>query len=74
MAKRSYKKIYEYKCTITEEMFRRTAKAETPDELVSVKAYYELNPDHDDRPDIVKQKILHEKKETPTTVASEIEE
>ena len=39
------------------ETFKTTAEAKHPDELVSVKAYYELHPDKDDRPQDVKIRI-----------------
>jgi len=52
------KTIYNYTCTISGEEFKLTAKAPGPDDLVSVKAFYQLNPDKDDRPEVVKK---HEK-------------
>ena len=59
MAKRKKKdkKTYRYTCSITEEKFTLTSKADNPDELVSVAAYYELNPEEDDRPAVVKKKL-----------------
>lgn len=48
---------YDYECTITGEQFVRTEKAPNPKELVSVKAYYELNPEKDDRPAVVKKRL-----------------
>ena len=47
---------------MTAEEFKLTAKAPKPDDLVCVKAYYELNPDKDDRPEVVKK---HEKANAP---------
>jgi hypothetical protein len=57
MAKRSREeRTYKYKCTITEEEFKVTSKCKTPDELISVRAYYEMNPEEDDRPEsVIKQ-------------------
>lgn len=58
MAKRRReKKIYKYECTLTGEQFTLTEKAEHPDELVSVKAYYEMHPELDDRPKDIKKKL-----------------
>lgn len=58
MAKRRKdKKIYKYECTLTGESYKVTEKAPNPDELVSVKAYYELNPDKDDRPLDIKKRL-----------------
>jgi hypothetical protein len=48
---------YNYECTLSGEEFVTTAKAPNPKELVSVKAYYELHPDMDDRPAIIKKKL-----------------
>ena len=56
MAKRRReKKFYKYECSLTGEEFVLTEKAENPDELMSVKAWYEMNPEQDDRPDDVKK-------------------
>lgn len=54
---RREKITYNYECTITNEEFVMTGKAPNPKELVSVKAYYELHPDMDDRPAIIKKKL-----------------
>jgi hypothetical protein len=51
------KKFYNYECTITGESYKVSEKAENPDDLVSVKAFYELNPDLDDRPADIKKKL-----------------
>jgi hypothetical protein len=54
MAKRSRAgRIYKYNCTITEEEYKVTSKSQNPEELISVRAYYEMNPDEDDRPEAV---------------------
>ena len=45
---------YRYKCSITDEEFKTTKKASNPDELISVNAYYEMNPENDDRPENIK--------------------
>ena len=58
MAKRkSKKRIYTYQCTLTEETFKVTKEAPNPDDLVSVKAYYELHPEEDDRPEAIKKQV-----------------
>jgi transketolase len=71
MAKRrkARKEIYEYECTLTGEKFKVHTKANNPDDLVSVAAYYELNPEKDDRPENLKKKIEIKKSQSnaPTT-------
>lgn len=57
MARKPKVQIHRYKCTITEEEFKTTAKAENPDDLISVAAYYEMNPEKDDRPDHIKKEL-----------------
>lgn len=51
------KKIYKYECAITGEQYTVTAKAPNPDDLISVKGYYELNQEKDDRPADIKKKL-----------------
>ena len=58
MRKRKSIKIYNYKCTITDEEFKTTREAPSPDELVSVKAWYELNPEEDDRPENIRKQLI----------------
>ena len=43
--KKKNKKLFFYNCTLTEERFKTTQEAPNPDELVSIKAYYEMNPE-----------------------------
>lgn len=57
--------VYTYECTITGEKFKTTAKAPNPNELISVKAYYELHSDNDDRPEIIKKKLAVEESLMP---------
>lgn len=60
MAKRNNRKrveIFYYNCSITGERFKVNREAPSPDELVSVNAYYELNDDQDDRPERIKKII-----------------
>jgi hypothetical protein len=51
------KRTYKYECTLTGEKYILTQKAEKPDELMSVSAFYEMNPDLDDRTDDIKKKL-----------------
>ena len=58
MAKRrKEKKLYKYECTLTGDKYTLTEKAENPDDLMSVKAYYEMHPEKDDRPKDIKKKL-----------------
>ncbi len=57
MKRRREKITYNYECSLTAEAYVTTAKAPNPKDLVSVRAYYELNPDMDDRPAITKKKL-----------------
>lgn len=58
MAKRrKEKKIYKYDCSLTGETYKLTEKAENPEDLMSVKAWYDMHTEHDDRPEDIK-KIL----------------
>lgn len=49
MAKNRYRRTYRYKCGITGKEIKVTREAPNPDELMSVEAYYQLNPEEDDR-------------------------
>jgi hypothetical protein len=55
--RRREKVTYNYQCSLTGEEFVMTEKAENPKDLLSVKAYYEMNPDMDDRPAVIKKKL-----------------
>jgi len=55
--KKKNKKLFFYNCTLTEERFKTTKEAPNPDELLSIKAFYEMNPDMDDRPENVRLEI-----------------
>ncbi|MBL7665671.1 MAG: hypothetical protein JNM93_11110 [Bacteriovoracaceae bacterium] len=54
---RNFKKIYNYDCTITGQSFKVTAEAKNPGELTTVNAYYQLNPEKDDRPLVIKKQL-----------------
>ncbi|MBF0297214.1 MAG: hypothetical protein HQK51_00730 [Oligoflexia bacterium] len=55
MARKPEKKIYHYECSITGEKYKTTREATNPKDLISVDAYYDLNPDKDDRPVVIKE-------------------
>lgn len=57
MKRKREKVTYNYTCSLTGEEFVMTEKAKEPKELLSVKAYYEMNPDMDDRPAVIKKKL-----------------
>ncbi len=58
MAKKRFKKIYKYECSLSGEEYKTTKEAQNPDELLSINAYYELNPDEDDRPQKYRQNLV----------------
>jgi hypothetical protein len=55
--KKKEKLFYRYQCTMTSEEFVTTRQAPMPDELMSVKAYYDMHPEEDDRPHLMKVKL-----------------
>ncbi len=58
MAKRKpYKKIYTYTCPITEQQYKLTREVKNPDDLMSVKAYYDMHAEEDDRPEHIRKKL-----------------
>lgn len=57
MARKKFKKIYTYTCNLTGESFKVTKESKNPDDLMSVKAYYEMNADKDDRPEHIKVQL-----------------
>ncbi len=63
MARKKFKKIYRYSCTLTGEEFKVTTECKNTDDLMSVKAYYELNPDKDDRPEHIKVQLEQEQQQ-----------
>ena len=57
-SRRKREKItHNYTCSLTNEEFVTTENAPNPKELLSVKAFYDMNPEMDDRPAIVKKKM-----------------
>jgi hypothetical protein len=57
MKRRREKMTYNYECSLTAEPFVLTAKAPNPKELISVKGFYDMHPEMDDRPAIIKKKL-----------------
>jgi hypothetical protein len=55
--RRKEKKTYKYECNLTEEKYILTAKAENPDDLMRITAYYDINAEEDDRPADIKKKL-----------------
>ena len=55
--RRREKVTYDYQCSLTNEAYVLTEKAANPKDLLSVKAYYEMHPEMDDRPAVVKKKL-----------------
>ena len=72
MKKRKEKTFYKYQCTLTQEEFITTRQAPHPDELISVKAYYDLHAQEDDRPAVMKARLgLNEANEAFAEKAAE---
>jgi len=63
VARKKLTKIYNYECSLTWEQFKLGRKVDNPDELVSVKAYYELHPEMDDRPEHIKAELAQKEQE-----------
>lgn len=57
MARKQKVQVFRYRCTMTDEEYKTTAKAENPDDLISVNSYYELHPEMDDRPEHIKLEL-----------------
>ena len=57
MKRRREKMTYNYECSLTQEQYVLTEKAQNPKELLSVKAWYDMNPEMDDRPAVTKKKL-----------------
>jgi hypothetical protein len=60
VARKQKKEIFRYDCSLTGETYKTTKKAKTPEDLISVAAYYELNPENDDRPEHIKKELEEE--------------
>jgi len=75
--KRREKIFYKYQCSLTGKEYKLESKAENPDDLISVAAYYELNPEFDDRPEVEKvkakkQQELEEQQEAEAAMFAEL--
>ncbi len=57
MKRRREKITYNYTCSLTNEEFVTTAKAPNPKDLLSIKAFYDMNPEMDDRPALIKKRL-----------------
>ncbi|MAZ49672.1 MAG: hypothetical protein CME65_14015 [Halobacteriovoraceae bacterium] len=58
MARRKKEKItYKYECSLSGEKYYLTRKVDNAEELLSVSAWYEMNPEKDDRPDTIKKRL-----------------
>ncbi len=57
MRRKRERVTYDYECTLTGQTYTRTEKAPNPKDLLSVKGWYEMNPDKDDRPAVIKKKL-----------------
>jgi hypothetical protein len=68
--RRREKRSYKYECTMTEEKYVLTQKAENPEELISVGSFYEMNPELDDRTEDVKKKLGYDAEAAATATAA----
>jgi hypothetical protein len=65
LAKRRKNKVfYTYDCSISGESYKLTKESKTPEELICLQSYYELNPEMDDRPEAILNEINQLKKTT----------
>jgi hypothetical protein len=55
--RRREKTYYRYECTLTAKSYRLTQECKDPSNLVSIEGYYQLHPELDDRPAVVKKKL-----------------
>jgi hypothetical protein len=69
-------KTYKYECNLTGEQYTLTKKVDNADDLMSVTAFYEMQPDKDDRPMDIKKRLglLDKKEEAPAKDDEETEE
>lgn len=74
MSKKKIKKIYKYECNVTGEAFKTTAEAPSPGDLTTVSAFYQMNPELDDRPLEIKVKIKNEEDSAAELKASLLSE
>jgi hypothetical protein len=74
MSKKKIKKIYKYECNVSGEQFKTTAEAPSPGDLTTVSAFYQMNPELDDRPLEIKVKIKNEEDSAAELKASLLSE
>lgn len=74
MSKKKIKKIYKYECNVTGEVFKTTAEARSPGDLTTVSAFYQMNPELDDRPVEIKLKVKNEEETAAAIKASLLSE
>lgn len=74
MSKKKIKKIYKYECNVTGETFKTTSEAPSPGDLTTVSAYYQMNPELDDRPVDIKIKVKNEEETAAELKASLLSE
>ncbi len=74
MSKKKIKKIYKYECNVSGEQFKTTAEAPNPGDLTTVSAFYQMNPELDDRPLEIKVKIKNEEDSAAELKASLLSE
>ncbi len=74
MSKKKIKKIYKYECNVTGEVFKTTAEAKSPGDLMTVSAYCQMSPELDDRPLDIKLKIKNEEETAAELKASLVTE
>jgi len=70
MSKKKIKKIYKYECAVTGEQFKTTAEAQSPGDLMTVSAFYQMHVEEDDRPIEVKLKVKNEEETAAAFKAS----
>ena len=74
MSKKKIKKIYKYECNVSGEQFKTTSEAPSPGDLTTVSAFYQMNPELDDRPLEIKVKIKNEEDSAAELKASLLSE
>jgi hypothetical protein len=74
MSKKKIKKIYKYECNVSGETFKTTSEAPSPGDLTTVSAFYQMNPELDDRPMDIKLKIKNEEESAAELKASLVTE
>lgn len=74
MSKKKIKKIYKYECNVSGELFKTTSEAPSPGDLTTVSAFYQMNPELDDRPLEIKVKIKNEEDSAAELKASLLSE